>query len=239
MKNRSLIFGLAALFLGVGAAETRSQDCRVPCQRPETLIDLFQQRLCGVVCDCDCAPKSQIQKHAVAEKVAPVTKATTIQKALPVQKAPCVQKSGCRRELSDGILTCEPCGFSRPRPVAGLLSRWNGTLPRICPPVVSSSPSKAGKGVVATKDRPRSHKGCGCEPDLPTDLSVPIPMIERPRIDNNPFRDDALQPAPLRGASIREARVLPRPSTNDPADSATQQPVVRHASYYLLSVETD
>jgi hypothetical protein len=64
-------------------------------------------------------------------------------------------------------------------------------------------------------------------------------MIEKPQIDDNPFRDDALQPAPLRSATTRQARVLPRPSTNDPADSTTQQPVVRHASYYLLSVEAD
>lgn len=201
----------------------------------------LQQRLCGALCDCDCTSKSQIQKGAVAEKGEFLTKTLTVQKAIPVQKAPCVQKGGCRREVSDIVLDHEPCGCSRPRPVVDLLSRWNGALPRLFPPLVSASPSKAGKGKgdVATKDLPRSRKGCGCEPNLSTDLSEPIPMIEKPQIEKNPFQDDALQPAPLPGAPTREARVLPRPLNSDPAEPTTQQPVVRHASYYLLSVEAD
>jgi hypothetical protein len=214
MKKRSLICGLAVLFLAAGAAETWSQEGKVSSHRPATLMHLVQQRLCDALCncdcDCDCTSKSQMQK-------------------------------GCKREVSDIVLDCERCGFSRPRPVANLLSRWNGAVPRLFPPLVSASPNKAGKGKgdVTTKDLPHSRKGCGCVPDLPADLSEPIPMIEKPQIDRNPFQDDALQPAPLPGAPTREARILPRPSINDPTDSTGHQPVVRHASYYLLSVEAD
>jgi hypothetical protein len=235
MKKCSLLCSLAVLLLAVGVTQARSQECQVSCHRSGTLMQLFQQRFCAALCDCD---KSQIQKGVVAEKGAPLRKTVTVQKAIPVQRAACVQKSGCRRELSDIALDGEPCGFSRPHSVPDLLSRWNGTLPRLFPPLVAASPSKAGKGKedVTIKDLPRSRKGCGCEPDLSTNPYEPIPMIEKPKIDNNPFQDDALQPSPLPGARTREARSLPRFLTDDPA---TQQPVVRHVSYYLLSAQAD
>jgi hypothetical protein len=240
MKKCSLIHGLVVLMLAAGAAEAWSQECLVSCHRPGALMHLFQQRLCGALCGCDCTSPTQIQKGSVCQKDAPLTKTVTFQKAIPVQKAPHVQKSGCRREVSDTTLDCEPCGFSRPR-LGDLFSRWNDAIPRLFPPLVPVSPCKEvkGKADVTIKDLPRSRKGCGCEPDLLTDLSEPIPMIEKPQIDKNPFQDDALQPAPLPGAPTREARNLPRLHINDPSDSTSQQPVVRHASYYLLSVEVD
>ncbi len=239
MKNRSSIYGLAVLFLAVTAAETWSQECKVSCHRPATLIDLFQQRLCNALCDCDSTSKSRIQRGVAAEKAAPVPKTMFVQEAIPVQKTPFAQKSGCQREVSDIVLDCEPCSISRPRPVASLLSRWKGSLPRVLCPLVSVSPSKGGKGDGKAKDHPRPQLGCGCKPDLQTDYSQPIPMIEKPQIDNNPFQDDALQPAPLPGAPTRQARVLPRTLTDDPTDSTHQQPVVRYASYYQLSVQAD
>jgi len=85
-----------------------------------------------------------------------------------------------------------------------------------------------GKSVV------RSKKGCGCEMRIfDRDFSSPMPIIEKPLIEENPFRDDTLQPPPLPEEPAREARLLLPGITNRTA--AVQEPSapVRAASYYF------
>jgi len=88
-----------------------------------------------------------------------------------------------------------------------------------------------GKSVVSSK------KGCGCEMRIfDRDFSSPMPIIEKPLIEENPFRDDTLQPPPLPEEPAREARLLLPGITNRTA--AVQEPSapVRAASYYFEPV---
>jgi hypothetical protein len=229
MRIRSLIYGLAVLFLLGSGAEIQAQDCYVPHRRTTSLIDLFQQRLCGVLCNCTSQSPfdANIQK-AVAQKAVPV------QKPSMVQKPVAVQKSGCRREVGDMVVECRPCGSRHPYPVSNLLARRQGTRP----PLVSGTPCKGGKG--EDKAKHVVKRGCGCEPDVSADFTSPIPMmIEKPQMLENPFQDDVLQPAPLPSAPLNEVRVLPRSIPRDASAESGQPSLVRFAAYYDLPVQID
>ncbi|TVS20463.1 MAG: hypothetical protein EA424_03800, partial [Planctomycetaceae bacterium] len=135
MNYRLLISALGILFVAA-TADSWSQESVKTAHRRESLIDLFQQRLCGILCDC--YPPTKKACH-VGVKKAPVQKGPVqkgpVQKA-PVQKGP-VQKGLCGRQVSDLAVACESCcparARPRARPVVDLMPRWSGGLPEIFP----------------------------------------------------------------------------------------------------------
>lgn len=198
--------------------------------RRESLIDLFQQRLCDILCDCHQPTKTA---HHADIKKAPVQKAP-VQKA-PVQKGP-AQKGFCRREISDLALACEPCGPTPTRPAADLMTRCSGAFPQIFPRLGEVSSSKGGKSGVKSGSIQRSSKACGCGVESPAPPLLPIPEIEKPQMNTNPFLDDALQPAPVSRSSIREATNSAPLRRGDHVVSSAHEPVVRLAAHHDVPV---
>ncbi len=232
MNHRLLISALVILF-AAGTADSWSQESVKIAHRRESLIDLFQQRLCNILCDCHQATKGH---HADVKKAA-VQKAP-VQKG-PVQKGP-VQKGDCRREVGDLAVVCEPCSPVRTRPVVDLMTRWSGGLPQIFPRLGATSSSKGGKSGVRGDPVQRSSKAYHCEVDSPAPpLLLPIPEIEKPQMETNPFQDDALQPAPAPRAAIREATDLSTPGRGHPMADSAHQPIIRQAMHYNLPVHLD
>jgi hypothetical protein len=228
MNHRLLIYSLVMLFVA-GTSDSWSQDSVKTAYRRESLIDLFQQRLCGILCDCH--PPTKTAHHAGAKKSA-------------VQKSS-VQKGLCRREVSDMEVACELCSPARARPVADMMTRWTGTLPQIFPRLAETPSSKGGKSTVKGDAVQRSSKACHCQVDSPVQVDsttpplLPIPEIEKPQIDANPFQDDALQPAPSPRAGTRQATDLSTPGREDPMADSDHQPIIRQAVHYHLPVHLD
>ncbi len=227
MNYRLLISALVILFVA-GTADSWSQESVKTAHRRESLIDLFQHRLCGILCHCHPPTKG----HQADVKKAPVQKA-------PVQKGP-VQKGHCRREISDLAVVCEPCSPVRARPVVDLMTRWSRGLPQIFPRIGTPAPSKGGKSGIRSDPVQRSSKACHCEVDSPAPpLLLPIPEIEKPQMETNPFQDDALQPAPSPHAGIREPTGVSTSGRGDPMADSAHQPIIRQAMHYNLPVHFD
>ncbi len=222
MNHRLLIYALVILF-AAGTADSWSQDSVKIAHRRKSLIDLFQQRLCDILCDCHQPTKGH---HADVKKG-------------PVQKGS-VQKGDCRREVSDLAVVCEPCSPVRTRPAIDLMTRWSGGLPQIFPRLGETSSSKGGKSGVRSDPVQRSSKAYHYEVDSPAPpLLLPIPEIEKPQMKINPFQDDALQPAPAPRAATREATDLSTPGRGDPMADSAHQPIIRQAMHYNLPVHLD
>ncbi len=243
MNHRLLIYALAISFVA-GSADTWSQDLPKTAHRRESLIDLFQQRLCGILCDGHRSSKAgchgKIAKPMVQK--APVQKAP-VQKA-PVQKAPVqkgavqkkpLQKGLCWREVSDMAVACTPCG---PFP-AGLLSgrptRWCRPFAATLPFVRRSVQTKEGKPRAKGGHIQRSGSAYHWNADPPAPPLLPIPEIEKPHLEN-PFLDDAIQPAPAPRGNIREATDRSTPRRSDPLAGSAHRPIVQQAAYYDFPV---
>ena len=218
--NHRLLISALVVFFAASTADSWSQESVKTAHRRESLIDLFQQRLCDMLCDCHPPTKGH---HAVVKKAA-------VQKA-PVQKGP-VQKDDCRREVSDLAVACGPRSPVRVLPAVDLTPRWSGGLPQLFPRLGASSSSKGGKSAIRSVPVQRSSKACGCGADAPAPPLLPIPEIEKPQMNTNPFLDDAVQPAPFSRSSIQAATNSAPPRQRDHAVSSAHQPVVRLAAYH-------
>ncbi|TVS11820.1 MAG: hypothetical protein EA424_23330, partial [Planctomycetaceae bacterium] len=134
----------------------------------------------------------------------------------------------------------EPCSPARARPFVDLMSGWSRGLPQIFPRFGESSHSKGGKSGGRSDPVQRSSKAYHCEVDSPAPpLLLPIPEIEKPQMETNPFQDDALQPAPSPRSAIREATDLSTPGRVAPMADSAHQPIIRQAVHYNLPVHLD
>lgn len=228
MNHRFIIPALVIWFVAA-SANSWSQEHVKTGHRHESLIDLFQHRLCGFLCNGHRPTKGEHRadvKKAVAQKT-PVQK-----KAVPKDPS---QKGHCRREVSDRQVACRPCGLIDARPLMDRVNRWSGSL--VAPLTRSKHSTPVNGGKLRARGEPVRRFGevCDGHPELPPRPLFPIPEVEKPHLEINPFLDDALPPSPEPGVGVREATDRVAPRRTDPMARSAHRPIVQQAVHYDLS----